>query len=169
MQTHWLLQATAALTFLPALASASIYDFKSTETSALGNPAYSFALDTSQAHDSGGVTSFTNVTIDKNGVPDAGNTVTLVSSDEVASPLFFFIDTDVPNPKPFYSGSGTTTTFNVRTFSIADGFTDGEGSLVISAATVPEPGTWLLMLVGLGGVGLMLRRAGSNGLKTPVG
>ncbi len=162
MRKLWFVAAAACLVPLPGSAFAAIYDFKSTESSALGNPAFNFALDTSIAVDTGGGTSFSGVTIDDSGVRTTGNTVSLVTSTELASSLFFFVDTDVPGPKLFSVGSGTDITFNPGTFSIADGFTDGEGTLTItntSVSAVPEPPTWLLMIAGIGGIGLMLRQA----------
>ena len=49
---------------------------------------------------------------------------------------------------PFYSGSGTGIVFNAGTFDIADGATEGEGTLIISSGSAgrslqlpsPRPG-----------------------------
>ena len=142
MRRHRLFQAAAGLTFLPAIACAAVYDFKSTEVSALGDPTFSFVLDTSSAVSANNSTSFPGVTIDESGTKVFGNTITLVSPTELASPLFFFIDTDLPGPKAFGDGSGPTIKFNVGSFTIADGFTDGEGTLSIAeapASAAPEP------------------------------
>ncbi len=146
---------------LPSSAFAAVYDFSSTETSALGSPSYSFDIDTSTGIASGGATLFSNVTIDDSGVSSSGNTVTFASPTELGSSSFFFIDTDTPT-KDFGAGAGPAVIFNPGIYKIADGETDGEGSLVISQVGVsaaPEPSTWLLMLAGIGGIGLMLRRA----------
>ena len=146
---------------LPSSAFAAVYDFSSTETSALGSPSYSFNIDTSTGVANGGVTMFSNVTIDDSGVSSSGNIVTFASPTELGSSSFFFIDTDTPT-KDFGAGAGPAVIFNPGTYKIADGETDGEGSLVISQAGVsaaPEPSTWFLMFAGIGGIGLMLRRA----------
>lgn len=164
MLKSWLM-VLACLVLLPGSAFATLYNFSSTESSALGSPAFSFTLDTSTAVNTGNGTSFPKVTINDSGVLTMGNTVSLVTPTELASPGFFFIDTDVPGPKPFSAGTGTDTVFNVGTFSIADGLTDGEGTLIISNAlvsAVPEPSTWLLMITGVCGIGLMRRQAYTN-------
>ena len=158
----WLLAATACIALLPGSAFATIYDFQSSEMSALGSPTYSFALDTSNAAANGTGTSFSGVTIDDSGTVTTGNTVSFPASTELSGPSFFFVDTDVPGPKSFGQGSGKDVTFNVGTFSIADGFTEGKGTLNISSDSVsaaPEPSAWLLMFAGVCGIGLALRRA----------
>ncbi len=151
------------LTALPLCASAKIYDFTSSESSALGNPTFSFVLNTVDAVAAGGGTSFPGVTIDKNGAEIPGNVITLISPFELASPFFFFVDTDVPGPKAFGEGAGPGMIFNVGSFSIADGFTDGEGTLIISEASssaAPEPATWLMLLTGFAAIGIRLRQYG---------
>lgn len=157
----WL--AAACLLVAPSSAFAAVYDFTSTETSALGNPTYSFALDTATAMlGSMGSTVFSNVTIDNSGVSDPGQTVTLTSPETLASSLFFLLDTDVPGPKPFATGTGSSVAFIPGRYVIADGATDGEGILTISQASVsaaPEPSAWSLMIAGVGFAGLALRRA----------
>ena len=155
MRNFWLVSAIAAGIVLPGSALAKVYDFHSTETSAVGNPTFSFSLDTTQAEEISGVTSFSDVTIYEDGVKMLDNTISLPSSSTIASPLFFLIDTDTPVTKSFDAGSGADVTFNIGTFTIADGNTDGEGTLTISAA--PEPGAWALMVAGLGVVGAFLR------------
>ena len=158
----WLLAATACLVLLPGGAFAAIYNFQSSETSALGDPTYSFALNTADTISNGSETSFSGVTIDDSGTTTIGNMVSFLTPTELSGPSFFFVDTDAPGPKAFGEGLGTNTTFNPGAFSIADGFTEGEGTLDISnisSSAAPEPSTWLLMIAGVGGIGLMLRRA----------
>ena len=64
---------------------------------------------------------------------------------------------------PFYSGSGTGIVFNAGTFDIADGATEGEGTLIISSGSAgpvsatSEPAAWLLLLTGA----TMIPRSGS--------
>ena len=162
MRNMWLVSAIVCAFAIPGSALATVYDFRSTEMSALGNPAFSFVLDTSKAAYDMGVTTFTGVTITQDGVPSAGDSVFIPDTTDIGSPLFFFIDTDVPVTKAFDSGAGTGITFNAGTYSIADGAKDGEGTLTISAA--PEPTTWALMIAGVGMIGAALRfgrRSGS--------
>ena len=141
----------AALTVSsPGIASATAYTFSATETSALSlSPeTFAFSLDTATAGSSPGGGSFSNVAIIANGTPVSGTVVTASFTTDLASPLFFFIDTSAV---PFYSGTGSGITFNTRTFAIADGLTDGEGTLTVAAASasaVPEPATWALLLAG---------------------
>jgi hypothetical protein len=142
--------AAALLTLLPTVASATVYTFHDTESSALSpSPViYTFSLDTTVAVGSAGGATFNNVVIDENGAPSSGNSIGATFGTYLGSPLFFLIDTSL---EPFYSGSGTGINFNAGTFSIADGATDGEGILTISANAVspaPEPASWTLMLTG---------------------
>ncbi len=158
----WLLVATACTALLPGCAFAAIYDFQSNEISALGDFTYSFALNTADAAVDGTGTSFSGVTIDDSGTLMTGATVTLLAPTELSGPSFFFIDTDKPAPEPFGQGAGTNISFNPGSFTIADGFTDGEGVVDISNTSVsaaPEPTTWLLMFAGVCSIGLVLRRA----------
>ncbi len=63
-----------------------------------------------------------------------------------------------PSPR---KRAGNEHNFDPGTFAIADGFTDGGGTLDISNASIsaaPEISTWLLFIAGLGGIGVMLRR-----------
>ena len=138
------------MALLPNVASATVYNFNATETSALspGPVTFSFSLDTTMAQANAGTTSFSNVSISENGTAFPGNTISAQFGTDLASPLFFLIDT---SPDPFYTGSGTGITFNTATFAIADGATDGEGTLTIStgpSSPTPEPATWTLLLTG---------------------
>ena len=147
------------MTLLPGRALATVYTFHDTETSALSpTPAnFTFSLDTAAASVGPNGTSFRNVIIDCNGTLVAGNTVAASFTTNLASPLFFLIDTSA---LPFYSGSGTAIAFNTGTFAIADGATEGEGILTISATALsptPEPATWTLFCAGLGMTGIAFR------------
>ena len=145
--------AAMAASALPAPALATVYDFQSTETSALSPSPVSFAfsLNTSEAVFSAGATNFNNVSIDENGASIPGNTVGIPFDTNISSPLFFLVDTATT---PFSSGTGPAITFNTGTFAIADGATDGEGHLTISS--IPEPSTVSLMAAGLSMIGGML-------------
>ena len=145
-----MLFATALMTLLPKMALGTTFSFNATETSALSPVPvnFTFALDTAAAENSAGGTVFDNIAIDENGTLIAGNSVGASSTTYLSSPLFFFVDTD---SKPFYSGTGSSLLFNVGMFAIADGATDGEGTLAISevsASAVPEPAPWMLLFAG---------------------
>ncbi len=141
----------AALILSSRLASATVYTFQDTETSALSpSPvSFDFSLSTETAGASAGGATFNDVAIDENGTSSAANSVVASFTTNLSSgSLFFWVDTST---EPFYSGSGNGIVFNTDTFAIADGLTDGEGTLTISAGAVsatPEPATWVLFLSG---------------------
>ncbi len=154
MKTHLgYLIAGACLTLAPQFASATVYSFQSTDVSALSSSPVvdAFSLDTATAVASANGTTFSGVMIEQNGTNFANNAVQASFTTDLASPLFFLVDT---SNTPFYSGSGTGLTFNTGTFAIADGLTDGEGTLTISSvpstpvSPTPEPATWMLLLTG---------------------
>ena len=155
--------ATAALILAGAsrAANAAAYDITAHETSAFGPEVVSIQLDTSDAVASGGQTTFSEATVEINGAFQAGGVFT-TNTNNIGGDGFYFIDTDTPNTKEFYTGSVTGTVFNSGTYTVADGATDGAGTLNIIGGPVsaaPEPSTWLLMIAGIGGIGLMLLRA----------
>ena len=155
--------AGAALTLALSsqAANAAVYDITANETSAFGPETISIDLDTAGAVVSNGQTSFLDTTVKINGVLQPSDVFT-TTTNNIGGSSFFFVDTNTPDPKAFYSGSGESTVFNTGAYIIADGATDGEGTLNISNGQVsaaPEPSTWLLMIAGVGGIGLMLRRA----------
>lgn len=151
--------AAATLLALPQLAAAEVFSFHSTETSALGSPVYDFSLDTSKATVAAEGFNFADVTISKDGVATTGNSVGAAYGTNISSPLFFYVDTD-PSSKPFYTLDSNGLVFNTGAFSIADGNTDGEGTLTISGSPVsaaPEPGAWTLLIAGVACMGAALR------------
>ncbi len=164
MKKHlgWMV-AAACLTLAPQLASATVYSFQDTEVSALSpSPVtFAFSLDTATALASASGTTFNGVTIDENGTTSAGNSLEASFTTDLASSLFFWVDTSTT---PFYTGTGTGLTFNTGTFAIADGLTDGEGTLTITSASstpvspTPEPATWMLLLTG-GAMAVVARRS----------
>ena len=164
--------AAGAITLLPRIASATVYNFQSTESSALSSStSFSFSLNTAAAVINANGTGFNNITITKNGTSISGNSVEATFTTSLGSGrLFFFTDTNTPT-LPFYSGSGTDISFDSGTFEIADGLTDGEGTLTIAAvpiSAVPEPATWAVLFAGVftAGAGLQLSRA-RQGRKHP--
>ena len=164
MPRYGMLVATALMTLLPKLAHGTTFNFNATETSALSPVPvnFTFALDTAAAERGAGGTVFDNVTIGENGTLVPGNSVGASFGTYLSSPLFFLIDTD---SSPFYTGAGSGLVFNVGTFKIADGATDGEGTLSISeasASAVPEPATWVLLFGGGLLAPVMLRSSGAT-------
>ena len=155
-----LVAAAAFMMLLPKVASATTYTFHDTESSALSSSpvSFDFSLDTTTATAvADGGASFSDITIEENGTPISGNTVAATFTTNLSSSLFFLIDT---GSEPFYSGAGTGITFHPGTFVIADGFTDGEGTLTVSDASlspVPEPATWTLLLAGIAAGAVFLR------------
>ncbi len=151
MQISRMMIAAAALAALTHVASATIYNFNATETSALSpSPVtFSFSLDTATASlTPAGATTFSNISITEDGKTIAKNTIGAEFGTNISSPLFFWIDTGLNS---FYTGSGTGIAFNLASFPIADGVTDGEGTLKITStapAPTPEPASWVLLLTG---------------------
>lgn len=162
MRSISLVTAALVTTLFSGHALASVYNFQATETSALSPSAtmFNFSLDTSVATLVAGTTNFGGVAISKNGTTVPNNTVGIPFNTNISSPLFFFVDTD-PTMHSFSSGTGSGIVFNTGTFAIADGATDGEGTLTISAiptaSPVPEPSTWSLMIIGIGVAGALAR------------
>ena len=69
--------------------------------------------------------------------------------------------TQLSGPGDLFTGPASNPTFNTGTFNLSGGFTAGPATLTITRAAVtavPEPGTWALMLVGFGGLGVAMRR-----------
>ena len=161
----------ASMAFVPKTASATVYSFSDTETSALSpSPVtFTFSLNTAADTVTANGTSFNNVPILRNGTLFASNSVGASFTTNLSSPLFFFVDTSLV---PFYSGAGTNLSFNIGTFAIADGANDGEGTLTISAvpvSPVPEPATWTLLFTGLAMTAAAFRFSRSRGRSSEVG
>ena len=151
--------AAACALLLPRVALADVFDFHSVEISALGSPTFDFSLDTASAVSTTSGFSFSDVTILKDGTASTGNTVGAAYGVNLSSPSFFLVNTD-PSGTPFYLVNGSHLSFNSGTFAIADGATDGEGTLTITNSTVsaaPEPSAWILMIIGVGLAGAGLR------------
>ena len=151
-----ILAATIAAA-LPLRAAATVYSFAETDTGGLGAEAFDFSLDTATGvlQPDGTTTTFAPVTILSSGTAVLDQTVFTQYGTAIGSPLFYLIDTD-PSMRPFSTGDGSDVAFNTGRFAIAQGGTDGEGFLTISAA--PEPSAWALLIAGAGLAGLALRR-----------
>lgn len=69
--------------------------------------------------------------------------------------------TQLTMPGDLFTGPASNPTFNTGTFNLSGGFTAGPATLTITraaVAAVPEPGTWAMMLIGFGAMGVSLRR-----------
>ena len=69
--------------------------------------------------------------------------------------------TQLSVPGDLFTGPASNPTFNLGTFNLSGGFTAGPATLTISQAAiaaVPEPGTWAMMLIGFGAMGVSMRR-----------
>ena len=123
----WIAPAAAALTLalLSRAANAAVYDITANETSAFSPEAISIDLDTAGAVASNGQTFFLDTTVKIDGVLQPSGVYT-TTTNNIGGSSFFFVDTDTPHSKAFYSGSGESTVFNAGGYIIADGATDGE-------------------------------------------
>ena len=69
--------------------------------------------------------------------------------------------TQLTLPGDLFTGPASNPTFNTGTFNLSGGFLAGPATLTITQAAVggvPEPGTWAMMLLGFGGMGVAMRR-----------
>ena len=60
-----------------------------------------------------------------------------------------------------FTGPASNPIFNTGTFSLSGGFLAGPATLTITraaVAAVPEPGTWAMMLIGFGAMGVSMQR-----------
>ena len=64
-------------------------------------------------------------------------------------------------PDALFTGSPGTPQFKIGDFVLTDASTGTP--LLVDISAVPEPSTWFLMLAGVGGAGLMLRRIKASG------
>jgi hypothetical protein len=74
--------------------------------------------------------------------------------------------TQLSMPGDLFTGPASNPTFNTGTFNLSGGFTAGPATLTITradAGAVPEPGTWAMMLLGFGGMGVAMRRRRRSG------
>lgn len=104
--------------------------------------------------------SFSNVAGTFGGVAGTASTISfgngIFASLNINAPNLGFTQFSAP---PLFTGPPDAPMFLTGSFTLINPFF-GNGQLTISpaAAAVPEPATWLIMLVGFGGVGLAMRR-----------
>ena len=62
---------------------------------------------------------------------------------------------------------GGTTQFQVTLSSVTNQFFNANGTVIVNraAAAVPEPATWMLMMLGMAGIGFSLRRKSNTKLR----
>lgn len=83
----------------------------------------------------------------------------LVADLNIQSPNLAF--TQLSTLGDLFTGPASNPTFNLGTFNLSGGFTAGPATLTITraaVAAVPEPATWMMMLLGFGVVGAAARR-----------
>lgn len=83
----------------------------------------------------------------------------LVSDLNIQSASLGFTQLSVPGD--LFTGPASNPTFNTGIFNLSGGFTAGPATLTITraaVAAVPEPGTWAMMLIGFGAMGVSMRR-----------
>lgn len=70
------------------------------------------------------------------------------------------IDSDVNNVSAFWLLNVTNPT---NTITLANGAGSSNAQIFATNSAVPEPGTWALMLIGFGGMGVAMRRSRQSG------
>lgn len=105
---------------------------------------------------------FNNVVGSFGGSPGTGNIsfgTNLIADLNIQSANLGF--TQLTTSAVLFSGPASNPTFNLGTVALSGGFLAGPASLTISRApvtAVPEPGTWAMMLLGFGAIGMATRR-----------
>jgi hypothetical protein len=101
------------------------------------------------------------------GTADLSFGTNLISAFQVQSASLDFTQFSGP---ALFSGPASSPTFNLGTFNLS-GILSGNSTLTISQAApgaVPEPGTWAMMLVGFGALGVSMRRRRRAGTQLQV-
>jgi hypothetical protein len=165
MRKHSLLLGALALstTFAAAPASAQLLTFDLT-----GSRTATFTLNPSAPNSftsnalTGNQIFFDNVAGTFGGTAGTANIsfgTNLIADLNIQSPNLGFTQLSVPGD--LFSGPASSPIFNLGTFNLSGGFTAGPATLTISQAAVagvPEPGTWVMMLLGFGAIGASMRR-----------
>ena len=169
MKLAYAAAAIAAITTpLPASAAEVLFDYASADPA----DSFSFTLDSNPTPVSAGAAGFSFLDVD----------VSFQSGTEALRVFFFteattsnllidrfnnpgittFFDFDGPQ---LFSGTTADPTFLIGSFDLID-FNNNQaaGTLTISEvnAAVPEPGTWMLMILGFGAIGASLRSRKQN-------
>lgn len=156
-----LLFSTVSLFFataMPASAATLLYSFSPATTAA---PRFTFNVDSNpfvvNATDFQFTTSVQNLTIA--GVARSGTFDFTFVADAVDGGFESTIVGSYLGPQLF-SGSSRAPTLQAGTFDLFGGPGDATGRLTVTtvAAAIPEPGTWSMMAIGFGVVGLAMRR-----------
>ena len=145
----------------PAYAAPLLFDFSGPSGTAM------FQLDsnptptTSQTFIGSDQFSFSNVAGTFGGIAGTASTISfgngIFSSLSITAANLGFTQFNAPT---LFTGSPSNPTFLTGAFTLINPFF-GNGQLTISpvaAAAVPEPASWGMMILGLGGVGFAMRR-----------
>jgi hypothetical protein len=151
-----LMLACAMALQLPGSADAAAYLFTLS-----GPNTASFMLDSSPAPAGSGATYFAvqNVTGTYNGSPLTFGGLTFYTAGAASGGLLAssggttFLDLEGPQ---LFTGTTASPTFRLGIFNLDDG-ARGSYILSIAAPSVPEPGTWAMMLIGFGAMALAFR------------
>lgn len=142
--------ATASVLALPANAATYVFTLTGPNTA-------SFTLNSSPVPDAAGTSSFTlqNIPATYNGTGVTFAQLTFFLGGQ-SSGGFSASGTALNLEGPqLFSGTLTNPMFNLGTFTLDDGnFMHPTYTLLISDGAVPEPATWVMMLLGLVAVGL---------------
>ncbi len=162
-----LIAAASAVVLLASAAAAHAAEYQYSYSGTDGS--FSF-LDSSMPTPSGPSESGTdgfalNETGSLNGVQNASYTVIFYDSDSLGG---LEVDRGVGNDiidevgSQLFIGADMAPAFAIQSTNLMGIDTPDTGTFTVAAAPVsaaPEPSTWLLMFAGIGGIGLMLRRA----------
>jgi hypothetical protein len=149
----------AGALLIPSQAIAGTYQF-----TVSGNASATFSLDSSPTPSSNGVDDFTIAGVNGtfNGTP---TTFDLLFYDSAEFGGFDISGLLSLAGDQLFTGSTNSPTFVLGTFPLSTyGSTDNAYSLTISSSdtAVPEPGSWAMMLFGLGALGLAVRRSSGS-------
>lgn len=149
----------AGALLIPSQAIAGTYQF-----TVSGNASATFSLDSSPTPSSNGADDFTITGVNGtfNGAP---TTFDLLFYDNAEFGGFDISGLLGLEGDQLFTGSTASPTFVLGTFPLSTyGSTDNAYTLTISSsdAAVPEPGSWAMMLFGLGALGVAARRSSGS-------